>query len=170
MGSLPSSRVTPSRPFAHCGVDYADPITLREENRRNARNSKVYIAIFMCFTTKATHIEVVSNLTTESFLGAFKRFISQRGKPIQMYSDNRTTFVGAQRQLKELYEFYRDQETQRDLSQYFSSQGITWNFIPPNAPHFGGLWEAVVKSAKFYMSRIVGQAHLTFEESQTVLA
>lgn len=134
MGSLPSSRVTPSRPFVHCGVDYVGPITVREGNRRNSRNNKAYIAIFVCFATKAMHIELVSNLTTEAFLGAFKRFIARRGKPSQMYSDNGTTFVGAQRQLKELYEFHRDQKTQRDLSQHLGSQGIAWNFIPPRDP------------------------------------
>lgn len=126
MGSLPSSRVTPSKPFAHCGVDYAGPVTIREGKRRNARDRKAYIAIFVCFATKTIHIEVVSDLITDSFLGAFKRFIARRGKPNNMYSDNGTTFVGAQKQLKELYEFYRNQETQSDLNKYFSEQGITW--------------------------------------------
>lgn len=170
MGSLPAGRVTPSRPFTHCGVDYAGPVILREGKRRNARNNKAYIAIFVCFATKATHIEVVSDLTTDSFLGAFKRFIARRGRPSRMYSDNGTTFVGAQKQIKELYEFHRKQETHSDLYQYFSGQGIAWSFIPPNAPHFGGLWEAAVKCAKYHMARIVGQAHLTFEEMQTVLS
>lgn len=86
-----------------------------------------------------------------------------------MYSDNGTTFVGAQKQLKELYEFYRNQKTQSDLRQFLSNQGISWSFIPPSAPHFGGLWEVAVKSAKYHAARIVGQAHLTFEEMQTVL-
>lgn len=170
MGVLPTSRVTPSKPFTCCGVDYAGPIVLREGTRRNARTHKAYIAIFVCFSIKATHIELVSNLTTDAFLGAFKRFIARRGKPTRMYSDNGTTFVGAQRQLEEFYEFYRKQETRSGLDQFLSDQGIAWSFIPPNAPHFGGLWEAAVKSAKYHMSRIVGQAHLTYEEMQTVLS
>ncbi|XP_029162186.1 uncharacterized protein LOC114933775 [Nylanderia fulva] len=170
MGSLPAGRVTPSRPFAHCGIDYAGPVTIREGNRRNSRNHKAYIAIFVCFATKAAHIEVVSNLTTDCFLGAFKRFIARRGKPTHMYSDNGTTFVGAKKQIKELYEFYNKQETQSDLNQFCANEGICWEFIPPNAPHFGGLWEAAVKSAKHHLTRIVGQAHLNFEELQTVLS
>ncbi|XP_071652185.1 uncharacterized protein [Temnothorax longispinosus] len=169
MGSLPASRVTVSRPFSRTGIDYAGPVILREGKRRNARNHKAYIAIFVCFATKAVHIELVSDLTSDAFLAAFKRFISRRGKPSHMYSDNGTTFVGAQKQLKELYDFYLKQTNMSQIEQFCSEQEISWNFIPPNAPHFGGLWEAAVKSAKFHMTRIVGKVHLTFEELQTVL-
>ena len=169
MGSLPSSRVTISRPFSRCGIDYAGPVILREGKRRNSRNHKAYIAIFVCFTTKAVHIELVSDLTTEAFLGAFKRFISRRGKPTHMFSDNGTTFVGAQNQLSELYKTYNEQQTQTEIKQFWYNQEISWSFIPPNAPHFGGLWEAAVKSAKLHMARIIGNAHLTFEEMQTSL-
>lgn len=169
MGSLPVDRDTVSRPFSHCGVDYAGPVILREEKRRNARNQKAYIAIFVCFATKAIHIELVSNLTSDTFIGAFKRFISRRGKPAYMYSDNGNTFVGAQKQLKELYDFYNIQQVQSEIERFLRGQAISWNFIPPNAPHFDGLWEAAVKSAKYHMARIIGKAHLTFEEMQTVL-
>ncbi|XP_018373148.1 PREDICTED: uncharacterized protein LOC108767669 [Trachymyrmex cornetzi] len=86
-----------------------------------------------------------------------------------MFSDNGTTFVGAHRQFKELYEFYNQSQTQDRIAQFLSNQEISWNFIPPNAPHFGELWEAAVKSAKLHMTRIVGKAHLTFKELQTVL-
>jgi len=57
---------------------------------------------------KRVHIEFVSNLTTDAFIGAFKRFISRRDKPSHMFLDNGTTFVGANRQLKE---FYNNDET-----------------------------------------------------------
>ncbi|XP_018399979.1 PREDICTED: uncharacterized protein LOC108777551, partial [Cyphomyrmex costatus] len=170
MGSLPASRVTMSRPFSHCGVDYAGPIIIKEGKRRNARNSKAYISIFVCFATKAVHIELVSDLTSDAFLGALRRFISRRDKPICMYSDNGSTFIGAHNQIKEIRDFLNSQQVQADVKQFLCEQETTWSFIPPNAPHFGGLWEAAVKSAKYHMSRIVGRANLTFEELQTVLA
>lgn len=72
-------RVVPSRPFSNCGVDYAGPLVLREGKRRNARNQKAYIYIFVCLATKTIHIELVSDLTSESFLASLKRFISRRG-------------------------------------------------------------------------------------------
>lgn len=168
MGSLPSGRVTVSRPFSHCGVDYAGPFVLRESKRRNARNHKSYLAIFVCFATKGVYLELVSDLTSDSFIGALKRFVSRRGKPSCMYSDNGTTFVGAQRQLKEFFDFLSNDKIQADIHYFLRDQGTSWKFIPPNAPHFGGLWEAAVKSAKIHLHRIVGRAHLTFEELQTV--
>ncbi|XP_024881254.1 uncharacterized protein LOC112460690 [Temnothorax curvispinosus] len=169
MGSLPSTRVTVSRPFSHCGVDYAGPVMVKEGKRRNARFHKAYIAIFVCFSTKAVHIELVSDLTSESFFSALRRFMSRRGKPACIYSDNGTTFVGAHKQIKEFYDLINDNQVRDDINQFVREQETSWSFIPPNAPHFGGLWEAAVKSAKYHMTRIIGQAHLTFEEMQTVL-
>lgn len=169
MGSLPAGRVTESRPFFHCGVDYAGPLLLREGKRRNAKITKAYIAIFVCFVTKAVHIELVSDLTSDTFIAALKRFASRRGKPECLYSDNGTIFVGAQRQLQECFDFLNTKTTQVDIKSFLRTQEITWIFIPPNAPHFGGLWEAAVKSAKNHLYRIVGRAHLTCEEMMTVL-
>ncbi|XP_018393051.1 PREDICTED: uncharacterized protein LOC108772093 [Cyphomyrmex costatus] len=169
MGSLPADRVNISRPFSHCGVDYAGPLSLREGKRRNARIHKSYVSLFVCFATKAVHLELVSDLTSKAFITAFKRFISRRGRPSHMYSDNGTTFVGAQRQIQELYDFYDRSQVQSEIECFLRDLEISWSFIPPNAPHFGGLWEAAVKSAKYHMARIVGKANLTFEEMQTTL-
>nr|XP_012216490.1 PREDICTED: uncharacterized protein LOC105668617 [Linepithema humile] len=118
MGSLPAGRVTVSRPFSHCGVDYAGPLILRENKRRNARNHKAYIAVFVCFATKGVHIEPVSDLSSEAFIGALKRFVSRRGKPSCMYSDNGTNFVGAHRQLKEFYNFFNNEQLQTDVKHF----------------------------------------------------
>ncbi|XP_070515856.1 uncharacterized protein [Cardiocondyla obscurior] len=169
MSDLPDKRVTISWPFTHTGVDYAGPMLIKDNKRRNAKMTKAYIAVFICFTVKAVHLEVVSDLTSEAFLAAFKRFISRRGRPECMYSDNGTTFVGANKQLKELYEFVNCEQGKRAIGEFLSEREINWRFIPPHAPHFGGLWEAAVKSTKTHMYRIIGSAHLTYEETQTVL-
>jgi len=83
---LPIERVIASRPFTHCGVDYAGSFTLCESKRRNARNHKAYLALFVCFATKCTYLELVSDLSSDSFLAAFRRFLSRRGKPSCIYS------------------------------------------------------------------------------------
>ncbi|XP_036150809.1 uncharacterized protein LOC118648578 [Monomorium pharaonis] len=169
MGNLPAPRVKPSRPFTTCGIDYAGPLTIRDGKRRNARHMKSYVCIFVCFATKAIHIELVSDLTSDAFLAALRRFVSRRGKPSSIFSDNGTTFVGASRQLSEIYEFLRKQEVKDSIHNYAQDSKISWTFIPPNAPHFGGIWEAGVKSIKFHLYRIVGTVALTFEELQTTL-
>jgi hypothetical protein len=80
MGELPPTPVQPSRPFLKTGVDYAGPISLRLGTTYSKTITKGYIAIFVCFVTKAVHIEVVTNLTTEAFLAAPRRFIARREK------------------------------------------------------------------------------------------
>ena len=55
------------------------------------------------------------------------------------------------------------------MTNFCTTQKIRWEFIPERAPHFGGLWEAAVKSLKKHLSRIVGTVKLTFEEMTTVL-
>ncbi|KYN50050.1 hypothetical protein ALC62_00077, partial [Cyphomyrmex costatus] len=128
-----------------------------------------YLAIFICLATKAVHFELVSDLTATAFLNALKRFISRRGKCITLYSDNGTTFVGANNQLADLKECLFKETTQKQIHDYLAEQFIEWKFIPPYSPHVGGIWEAAVKSAKTHLRRIVGTSLLHFEELYTVM-
>ncbi|XP_018402017.1 PREDICTED: uncharacterized protein LOC108779145 [Cyphomyrmex costatus] len=134
MASLPAGRVNASRSFMHCGVDYAGPFILRESKRRNACTHKAYLAVFVCFSTKCVHLELVSDLTAEAFIAALKRFVSRRGKPSCIYSDNGTTFVGAHGQLKELFNILRDDQTQVEIANSLREHETTWKFIPPVVP------------------------------------
>lgn len=169
MSDLPSCRVKPSRPFSISGVDYCGPIFIREGKRRNAKKSKAWIAIFVCLATKAAHIELVSDLSTERFLNALKRFISRRGRPLNIFSDNGTNFVGANRELEELRELFNGEKFRHSIVNKMAEEAITWHFIPPKAPHFGGLWEAAVRSTKYHLHRIAANESLTFEEVSTLL-
>ena len=108
-------------------------------------------------------------MTTDSFVGCLRRFISRRGKPTQIWSDHGSNFVGASNELKSLGEFLQQQENESAISDFCSLHQITWKFIPEKAPHFGGLWEAAVKSMKSHFRRVVGETKLTFEEATTVL-
>ncbi|XP_059217641.1 uncharacterized protein LOC131994780 [Stomoxys calcitrans] len=99
MGDLPDSRVTAMQPFLYTGVDYAGPIRMKCSRNRGQKCFKGYIAIFVCMSTKAIHLEAVSDLSTSAFLAALKRFFSRRGKSAKMYSDNGTNFVGAKNRL-----------------------------------------------------------------------
>ena len=63
------------------------------------------VKAYMCvFVSKAVHLEAVSDLTSEAFIAALQCFIARRGHPSLIWSDG-TNFVGANRQLKKLYDF-----------------------------------------------------------------
>lgn len=165
MGNLPQQRLNPGGfPFETVGVDYAGPISSASRQGRGCRIVKVYIALFICFTTKAIHLELVGDLTSNSFILALRRFIARRGKPTDIYSDNGTTFVGAYNDLATFLKTNCDSITS-DLS----NDGIRFHFIPAYSPHFGGIWEAGVKSAKFHLLRVLGNCHLSYEELNSTL-
>ena len=114
-------------------------------------------------------MEAVSDLTSEAFIATLRRFIARRGYPTLIWSDNGTNFVGANREIKELHEFLREQQNKGTISDFCSSHKIEWRFIPEHGPNFGGLWEAAVKSTKTHLKRIMGDVKLSFEEFTTVL-
>ncbi|CAK9820254.1 hypothetical protein ANTPLA_LOCUS10516 [Anthophora plagiata] len=81
MGDLPESRLAPTRPFEIVGIDYCGPFLIKEKKFRNQSRLKSYVAVFACFSTKALHLELATDLTSESCLGTLKRFFARRGKP-----------------------------------------------------------------------------------------
>ncbi|XP_062700072.1 uncharacterized protein LOC134284801 [Aedes albopictus] len=169
MGNLPVSRVVPSPPFAVTGVDYAGPFWTKQGTRRPTL-VKSYIAVYVCMATKAVHLECVTDLTTDAFMASLRRFIARRGMVHELHSDNATNFRGASHELNQLYQQFREQRTVDTIESFCRNHEIEWHFIPPDAPEFGGLWEAAVKSAKTHLKRVVGNSSLTFEEFCTVLA
>ncbi|XP_075990125.1 uncharacterized protein LOC142985763 [Anticarsia gemmatalis] len=94
-----------------------------------------------------------------------RRFIARRGKPLEIFCDNGRNFVAA---AKEIGDFIK--QNTEPISNFASQQGIKFNFIPAYAPHFGGIWEAGVKSAKYHIKRVIGNSNLTFEEIITLFA
>lgn len=168
MGDLPSYRITAAPTFLKVGVDFAGPIYIKQTARK-AAPVKGYICVFVCMVSKAMHLEVVENLSTEAFLAALQRFVSRRGVPEEVYSDNGTNFIGARSELRELYELFKSDLTNGKLSQFCQVKEIKWTTIPPNAPHFGGLWEAGVKSVKSVLKKVYQSASLTIMEFATLL-
>ncbi|XP_058827840.1 uncharacterized protein LOC131687763 [Topomyia yanbarensis] len=169
MGNLPGVRVNPSQPFSKVGIDYAGPFMIKLGGR-STKLYKGYVVVFVCLVVKAIHFELVSSLSTDNFIAALQRFSSRRGLPSDIYSDNATTFVGANHELAALKQLFEDQQHDLKVKEFCSTKGIRWHFIPPRSPHFGGIWEAGVKSMKYHLKRVVGETRLTFEEMSTFLA
>ena len=165
MAPLPAIRTASQRAFLCVGLDYAGPFVVKCSKGRGIKTTKGYVAIFVCLVVKAVHIEIVSDLTTDSFLAAFHRFTFRRGHCKIVYSDNATTFKGAAAEIKR--QFQATTSMSVEIAAQVARDGTTWSFIPPRAPHFGGLWEAAVKSFKYHFVRVIGEAVLTYEELAT---
>ena len=162
MAPLPKIRLRFTfRPFDQTSVDYAGPFTTIQG--RGVRRQKRWLCLFTCLSTRAVHLEMSFGLDTDSFLNAFTRFTSRRGVPKEMASDCGTNFVGAVNELKELVS-----ELDKDrIQQSTAYRGVKWSFNPPGAPHFGGVHEAMVKSAKRAIYAVPGSSEVTDEELMT---
>ncbi|XP_044764104.1 uncharacterized protein LOC123320759 [Coccinella septempunctata] len=157
MRNLPPVRVTSVKPFQCVGVDFGGPFFTTPSRSKGVRSHKSYVCLFVCFATKALHLELVSDLSSSAFLAALRRFISRRGRCNKIFSDCGTNFKGASRELSQYMKEASEEER------------IEWGFNPPSAPHFGGLWESGIKSVKSHLYKVIGEQKLTFEEFYTVL-
>ncbi|XP_055714778.1 uncharacterized protein LOC129808899, partial [Phlebotomus papatasi] len=141
MGQLPLARLDVyQHPFTNTGLDFFGPI----DTKLNRSRVKRYGAIFTCLTTRADHLEVCESLTTDSCIMAIHRFVSRRGSPVKIISDNGTNFKGAKRELKEALKEIDQDRIGVDLSK----RNIEWEYNPPSAPHMGGAWERLIRSVK----------------------
>ena len=161
MAPLPKMRLqSPHRAFGRVAVDYAGPFATIQG--RGQRRSKRYLCLFTCLVCRAVHLEMAYSLDTSSFLNAFERMSNRRGLPNEVLSDNGTNFVGGQRELNEL------QQEQSKLQAKYPR--VRWHFIPPGAPHFGGVHETMVKAAKKAIHAVLSDASVTDEELQTAFS
>ena len=168
LGQLPPARVEPHYVFLHTGMDFAGPFLIKKGHTRRPVMIKAHLAVFICFVTRAVHLELVSDQTTQAFLAALDRFVDRRGLPLHLYSDNGPNYTGAKNKLASFYKMLASSDCQDAIQSYVFKYHITWHNSPQRAPHFGGLWEAAVKSSKYHLKRIVGQQLLTFEELSTI--
>ncbi|XP_053692417.1 uncharacterized protein LOC128740870 [Sabethes cyaneus] len=163
MAPLPKQRLTPYvRPFTYVGVDYFGPLFVKVGRQVVKR----WVALFTCMTVRAIHLEVVHNLSTESFVMAVRRFIARRGAPAEFFSDNGTCFGGANKQLQNEIQSRSDA-----LATTFTNANTRWNFNPPGAPHMGGVWERLVRSVKQAIGTIIDSPRKPNDETlATVLS
>jgi hypothetical protein len=162
MADLPCERVAGfTRPFQFTGVDYFGPMLVKRARSRIKR----WGCLFSCLVTRAIHCELADSLETDDFLLVLRCFISRRGKPQQIFSDNATNFVGADRELQDCLQRLK----QDKIDDFLVQSGIKWNFIPPNAPHFGGAWEIMVKSVKRALKAVLKETCVTESVLRTTL-
>ncbi|XP_070571205.1 uncharacterized protein [Ptychodera flava] len=157
---LQSFRVNETPPFTVTGVDFTG--TLLVKNTENREASKAYICLFTCAVTRAIHLEVVSDLSTVTFLNAFRRFAARRSLPSKMVSDNATTYLAAAEEITKLL-------NSREIREYMNNHRVEWIFIPKRAPWFGGFWERLGLT-KTALQKVLGHARVTLDELTTLVA
>ena len=145
MADLPEVRVQCDKPpFNAVGIDCFGPFYVRIGRSEVKR----YGCLFTCLSTRAIHLEKLCYMNTDSFINALRRFISRRGSPAKIYSDNGTNFVGAKVELEKNL-----QEVDELLVQRFClKMKIDWTFNPPGASHMGGSWERMIRTVRQVLS------------------
>lgn len=151
---LPEDRIRDAAPFEVTGVDLAGPLYLRDKQ-------KCWIVLYTCAVYRAIHLELLTSLSSDAFLQTFRRFVARRGRPFIIYSDNGSNFCGASN-------LFTDPEFAK-IRNEAQIKNITWKFIPPASPWWGGWWERLVGCVKQILRKVLGQASLNFEELNTVI-
>jgi len=130
------------------GVDYFGSILFKLRRSQVKR----YGCVFTCLAIRAVHIEIVHDLPTDSFIQAFSRFVSRRGPPIEVFSDNGTNFRGAETEIKTALEKWNPDRIENCLR----TRGIKWNFNPPHTRHTGGVWKRMMRSLRRILRALLG--------------
>ena len=163
MSDLPSLRLAPyTPPFHYTSCDYFGPYIVKIGRNKTTKH---YGVLFTCLNTRAVHLELAVDCSTLEFLQVLRRFLSIRGQPAMMTSDNGTQFVGAERELREMITGWNKYE----LREFCAKKGIKWKFTTPAAPHHNGCAEALVKSCKKALKIAIRKQVLTPFELYTCL-
>ena len=158
---LPDFRTQIGLPFRYCGVDYFGPFLVKI----GRSNHKRYGCLFTCLQIRAVHLEVVHSMSTDSFMMALTRFVSRRGPPEVMFSDNGSNFVGASNELRRVLQSLDDNGISDRLLRY----NIEWRFNPPGSSHRGGAWERMIRTVRRVLSSVTSQQVLTEEALLTYM-
>ena len=152
MADLPSVRVQQSPPFTYVGVDmFGHWEVVTRKTRGGSSNSKRWAILFTCLSSRASHIEVVEDMSSSAFINALRRFISIRGRVVEFRSDRGTNFVGCTDELG-INAVNIEDPTFRS---FLNKSGCSWIFNAPHSSHMGGVWERVIGLARRILDAIL---------------
>jgi hypothetical protein len=157
MADLPVDRtIAGNPPFTRVGMDYFGPI----EVKRGRSVTKRYGVVFTCLSSRAIHLEVAQSLETDSCINAIRRFSARRGPVRVIRSDNGTNLVGAKRELRE--ELLKCDGTK--IRNSLLEKEIDWQFNPPTASHFGGVWERMIRTVRKVLFSLMRQQTVNLDD------
>ena len=158
-GQLPDFRVREEHAFFSLGIEFAGPLYV--QTTANVLR-KVYLALFTCATSRALHLELVPDLSAETFLNCFRRFVSRRGIPRNIVTDNAKTFKSFSKTLLQLLK-------SSNVKSYLAEKRVTWSFKLAKAPWWGGFYERLIKGVKSCLKKTIGTSKLSYDELHTVI-
>ncbi|KAL5500600.1 hypothetical protein EMCRGX_G012191 [Ephydatia muelleri] len=152
---LPECRVKEAFAFSSIGVDFAGPLYVKNPD-------KAWICLYTCCATRAVHLDILTDLSTDSFIRSFRRFVARRGFPNRVISDNGKTFKGADKAIQAMLRHSM-------VKKFLSDLNIKWQFNVERAPWWGGLFERLIRSMKQCLRRVIGRARLSLDELSTAV-
>ena len=154
---LPQLRTQDVHPFTFTGVDFTGALYVQQ----GKEEVKVYLCLFTCATTRAIHLEIVQDLTADTFLMAFRKFAGRRSLPRIMISDNGSTYLSASEELRSLM-------ASPTVKKELGRRSVSWRFIPKRAPWFGGFWERLIGLSKLAIKKVLGRRHVSLLTLETI--
>ncbi|XP_057678097.1 uncharacterized protein LOC130907254 [Corythoichthys intestinalis] len=149
MADLPTDRVDPSPPFTYTGLDCFGPFFTKQ----GRKECKRYGLLFTCLSSRAIHIEMLEDLSTDSFINGLRCFIAIRGAVRKIRSDQGTNFVGARNEFeKGLSELDKDR-----IATYLAKNQCDFQMNVPEASHRGGVWERQIRTVRNVLSSVLAQ-------------
>ena len=163
MGQLPIERLNPAPAWSYTSVDLFGPFYIKGETNKRTQ-SRGYGVIFDCLLSRAVHVDVATDYSTDSFLLVVRRFISMRGCPMKMWSDQGSQLRAANKEIKQIASGH----DRKSMTQFGATHSFDWSFSTPEAPWQNGCAEILVKAVKKAIELSMGNQILTYSETQTV--
>ena len=157
MADLPKERTEPSPPFAHCACDVFGPFEVKE----GRKCQKKYGLLFTCMASRAVHVEMLDDISTDSFISAFRCLQAIRGPIKSLYSDQGSNFKGAQTELRKAYN-----ELTPTLAKTLADAGqCEFKFNTPTASHMGGVYERQIRTVRNVLQGIIKENNPRLDSS-----
>ena len=157
MSELPKERVEVSPPFTYTGMDCFGPFIIK----RGRKEHKRYGLLLTCLSSRAVNIEMLEDLSTDSFINALRCFISLRGAVCQLHCDHGTNFVGARNEFREAL---KQCET-KTLEAFLADKQCEFIFNAPSASHAGGVWERQIRTIRGVLNATITQCSGRLDEA-----
>ncbi|XP_027004017.2 uncharacterized protein LOC113643787 [Tachysurus fulvidraco] len=157
MSELPVERCEASAPFTFCGMDCFGPFVIKKGRKEHKR----YGLIFTCLYSRAVHIEMLEDMSTDALINALRCFVSLRGAVSQLRCDQGSNFVGAKNELKEALK----QCDTKALETFLADKQCEFIFNAPSASHAGGIWERQIRSIRSVLNVTIARCQGRLDEA-----